>query len=238
MSAAEKACVFTVSTDNSFDFLSDEYASLFQRSCAMAFQHPIWLDSLYRRLVPALGVQPLIITVRADGVLVLVLPLIRRRFGLMSLVEFADLRVSDYVAPVCDGETFHRVLADATTCQAIQQALKPYDLLRIQKVPQGALPLERLLGVSGRSAMAMSAHSTPLRAPYTDWRKAMLEPSYQKELDKKRRKLGRKGQVILQQLQDPQAMRTAFARMRGYRDLRFGAEDLLQTPLYFEFYLD
>ncbi|MBN4669075.1 cellulose biosynthesis protein CelD, partial [Pandoraea nosoerga] len=41
---------FDVCIDDAFDFLSEEYATLFEGSDATAFQHPLWLDSLYRKL--------------------------------------------------------------------------------------------------------------------------------------------------------------------------------------------
>jgi CelD/BcsL family acetyltransferase involved in cellulose biosynthesis len=231
--------VFSVSTDNSFNFLSEEYQGLFQASRATPFQHPLWLDQLYGTLAPALAVQPLIVTVRSgDGGLAMVLPLVRRKYGLMSVVEFADLRVSDYVSPVCDDKTFADILADEQACKEIRRALKPYDLLRIQKLGDDALALDQLLGVAARTSMNIRAHSAPLYAPYAQWRKDNIEPSYQKELEKKRRKLNRKGEVRLERLADPQAIEAAFAAMRHYRGLRFGDDDLLQTPSYLEFYLN
>ena len=82
---------------------------------------PLWLDRLYARLVPHVGAQPLIVTVRsrADGRLVMVLPLLRQRRGAMRVVEFADLRVSDYASPVCDEFTFARILRDQAACAEI-----------------------------------------------------------------------------------------------------------------------
>src|SRR5580698_9914290 len=74
--------VFTVTVTSQFDFLSEEYATLFAESSATAFQHPIWLDAIYHKLVPRLNVEPLIVTVReaANGRLLMVLPLVRRRY--------------------------------------------------------------------------------------------------------------------------------------------------------------
>ena len=100
--------MFDVALENSFDFLSDEYRALFENSRATAFQNPLWLDHLYRRLAPRLDAEPLIIAVRwsNNGRLALILPLIRRRYGVMKVIEFADLKVCDYAAPVCDDATF------------------------------------------------------------------------------------------------------------------------------------
>ena len=58
--------MFLVQAEHSFDFLSAEYAELFSRSHATAFQSPLWLDRLYTRLVPHVGAQPLIVTPATD----------------------------------------------------------------------------------------------------------------------------------------------------------------------------
>ena len=90
---------FDVCIDDAFDFLSEDYAELFGRSDATAFQHPLWLDSLYRKLAPAAAAKPLIVVVRAraTGALAAVLPFLRGRRGPMRPHEFADHRVCDYL---------------------------------------------------------------------------------------------------------------------------------------------
>ena len=74
-----------------FDFSSDEYAALFAGSAATAFQHPLWLDSIYSKLAPACGTNRLVITVRtrAIGELVMILPMLRVRRGPIRTVELA-----------------------------------------------------------------------------------------------------------------------------------------------------
>jgi len=231
--------VYEIVLEHAFSFLSEEYAALFRLSCASAFQHPTWLDRLYGRLAPALGAEPLVITARdrADGRLAMVLPLVRRRRGTMRVIEFADLRVSDYTAPVCDAATFELILQDKAACAALRKLLKPYDLLRIRKLGETALPLERLLGTRPRSPLGMSAHAVKLYGPYTEWRKDSIDPSYRKELDKKQRQLSRKGDVRFEVSRDPEAIKAAFQAMRHYRESRF-QDDLLQKDVYFDFYLE
>jgi CelD/BcsL family acetyltransferase involved in cellulose biosynthesis len=167
----------------------------------------------------------------------MVLPLVRRRRGTMRVVEFADLRVSDYAAPVCDAATFELILQDKAACAALRKLLKPYDLLRIRKLGETALPLERLLGTRPRSPLGMSAHAVKLYGPYAEWRKDSIDPSYRKELDKKQRQLSRKGDVRFEVSRDPEAIKAAFQAMRHYRESRF-QDDLLQKDVYFEFYLE
>ena len=99
---------FDIAIEQAFDFLSPEYAALFDSSAATAFQHPLWLDSLYARLASHAGATPLVVVVRrrATGALAMVLPLLRIRRGPIRTIEFADLRVSDYLAPVCSPRYF------------------------------------------------------------------------------------------------------------------------------------
>jgi CelD/BcsL family acetyltransferase involved in cellulose biosynthesis len=233
--------VFDIALDNSFDFRADEYHALFESSRATAFQHPLWLDHLYCRLAPRLNAEPVIVTARwsRDGRLAMVLPLFRQRHGVMRVLEFADLKVSDYAAPVCDESIFTQLLRDDDACRRIRAALLPYDVLRLQKLRDDALPLDRLLGISSRTSMTMSAHSVPLNGPYETWRAERIDRSYRKELDKKGRQIRRKGDLRFEVWRDPEAVTAAFHKMREYRLPRFQDRedpDLLQTPAYFDFY--
>ncbi|UCI07136.1 GNAT family N-acetyltransferase [Mesorhizobium sp. B1-1-8] len=235
--------MFKVTVEDSFDFRSTEYVELFTNSAATAFQHPIWLALLYEKIVRRGAATPLIIVVRDDasGKLAMVLPLVRSRYMRLKVVEFADMRVSDYVSPVTDEQTFSRILADGRTVAAIRKQLKPYDLLRIGKLGDRSLPLERLLGIDKRESMGMSAYSSKLEATFESWREHQLDRSYRKELDKKSRQLGRIGEARFECADNPDAIRTTFDALKLYRGKRFdgsdGPADLLQQPSYFEFYL-
>jgi CelD/BcsL family acetyltransferase involved in cellulose biosynthesis len=233
--------LFEVTVDNSFDFLSAEYADLYRRSVATAFQHPAWLAALYAKLLTHNGAEALIVVVRfrTDGSLAMVLPLVRRRYAILRVVEFADLRVSDYASPVADVATFSQIVADAATGAQIRRALKPYDLLRINKLAELGLPIEALLDIGRRDGMGMSAYATSLDGSFPDWRQSRLTASYRKELDKKLRQLHRRGDVRFACVTDPTAIETAFDAMRAFRRIRFedrGGGELLQIAPYFDFY--
>src|SRR4051794_17586428 len=75
--------MFDIAVEPAFDFLSREYAELFDRSAATAFQHPFWLHSLYTRLAPHAQASPLVVVARhrTTGALAMVLPLLRIRRG-------------------------------------------------------------------------------------------------------------------------------------------------------------
>ncbi|MHA6687411.1 GNAT family N-acetyltransferase [Mesorhizobium sp. A556] len=234
--------MFEVAVENSFDFQSSEYRKLFDESEASAFQHPHWLSSLYAKLMGPNSAAPLIIVVRiqADKRLALVLPLVRRRYAGLRVIEFADLRVSDYASPVADAKTFDAIVADSASVAAIQRLLKPYDLLRIGKLADCSLRLEKLLGIDAREDMGMSAYASKLEASFPEWREKRITQSYGKEIAKKSRQLHRRGEVRFECVTDPDAMATAFQAMRVYRGERFkyrdGTGDLLQLPPYYDFY--
>ena len=143
---------FDIAIEQGFDFLTPDYAELFDNSAATAFQHPLWLDTLYTRLASHVGATPLVVVVRhrATGALAMVLPLLRIRRGPIRTVEFADLRVSDYLAPVCSPQVFSELLKDESACAEIRCLVRPFDLLRMTKLPDGRLPIENLLAAPRR----------------------------------------------------------------------------------------
>ena len=230
-----------VAIENNFDFLSPEYAKLFAASDATAFQHPRWLDGLYKRLVPANNAAPLIVTVRESvaGALVMVLPLVRRRYGMLKVVEFADLRVSDYAAIVSDSRRLAEMLADGSLLKTLRAAVAPYDLLRIGKMQDGGPPLHRLFGGGEPTRMPTNAYAVPLEASFEAWRTAHLNASYAKELNKKSRQLARKGDLKFARVTDADLVMRTFEALKIFRRDRFEVTtggELLQLPAYFDFY--
>jgi CelD/BcsL family acetyltransferase involved in cellulose biosynthesis len=233
--------VFEVAVENLFNFASAEYAVLFAKSSATAFQHPAWLTGIYRRLMTHNKAAPLIIVVRhsIDKSLAMVLPLVRRRYGSLKVIEFADLRVSDYTAPVTDAETFDAIAADRPARTELLAALRPYDVLRLNKLQTGALPLQALFGIDEQTSMGVNAYATSLGGSYEDWRASRLKPSYRKELDKKLRQLHRRGNVRFEQSTTSADIMETFEALRIFRRDRFennGGGELLQVPAYFDFY--
>jgi CelD/BcsL family acetyltransferase involved in cellulose biosynthesis len=163
---------------------------------------------------------------------------VRRRYGTLRTIEFADFGVSDYASAVASDAAAQAIAADRAACARIKAALKPYDVLRIQKLREDAFPIERLVGAPERVAMPMSTYAVPLTADFAGWRKEKISASYRKELDKKLRQLNRKGALSFSSVSDPDIIRATLEKMREYRGPRFGDGDLLQNPAYFDFYFD
>ncbi|WP_084245708.1 GNAT family N-acetyltransferase [Rhodoplanes sp. Z2-YC6860] len=232
--------VFMVAVTSQFDFLSEEYATLFAGSNATAFQHPIWLDAIYNKLVAPLNVEPLIMTVRgaANGDLKMVLPLLRRKYLGLRTIEFADLGVSDYVAPVASQATIDAIAADPFTCRRIKTLMQPFDMLRIRKLQSSSEAIRKVLGGTVCSELPMSAYAVPLGSDFATWRVNSISASYRKELDKKSRQLHRKGKVVFDCASDVETIKATLLKMQEYRRGRFESGDLLQDQVFFDFYLD
>ena len=124
-----------------------------------AFQHPLWFDAWYRAFA---NVSPLIAIIgdAVTGRKLALVPLIRRVQHGVRIVEFADLNVTDYNAPVLRaGVTFDMSQARAISNALISELRKipgGVDLVRLQKMPAslagGVNPLA-LLGREGSSSL-------------------------------------------------------------------------------------
>jgi CelD/BcsL family acetyltransferase involved in cellulose biosynthesis len=124
-----------------------------------AFQHLLWFSAWYSAFKEA---SPLIAIVRdtVSGRKVALVPLIRRVRHGIRIVEFADLNVTDYNAPILrPGVAF--TMAEARTIgKALLARLRKVpggaDLIRLQKMPSrlasGINPLA-LLGRDGSSSL-------------------------------------------------------------------------------------
>lgn len=235
--------MFEITASEHFDFLSPEYQALFARSPATAFQHPLWLDRVYARLLPESGAAPVIVTARAreDGRLAMVLPLLRRKLLGMSVIEYADLAVSDYAAPICTTEDYAAVTGDPECQKALHDVLGPFDLFRAKKIRADTPSFSGLFGGAAQSTMRSSAHATRLADSFGEWREARLDKGFRRFLERKRRQLARKGKLAFRCARDPGETAEAFEKMRAFRGERFyerDATDLLQEQACFDFYLD
>ena len=228
----------SVGVEPGFDFGSSEYEALFAESDATAFQHPVWLAELYRSLGPSKGAEALVVTVREDRRLALVLPLMRRRRNGLRVVEFADLGVSDYAAAICRRGDFDRIAA-ADLGGRLRQAIRPFDMMRIMRQRADGPDLAALLNGASRRSSDDHAHAVAIEPPFAEWRARSIDASAVRELDRKRRKLGRKGDVRLERAA-PDRIPAVFAASRAFRTSRLegrGLQDVLSDPATLAFYV-
>ena len=229
---------YSVQREDDFDFLSPEYADLHSRSGATPFQHPVWLTALYEELAPRRNASKRVVTVRdEDDRLALVLPLAYRRQGILRLLEFADLGVNDYAAPVLD-LTAPDLPENDGVARQIRQALGGFDLLRIERVPDKPDVLLSL--ISGASAVRhhYDTHLMDLAETVEAWR-GRLDPAFVRHLERKYKRLRPKGERRVRVVGDVAEVDGLMARMQEFRAARFAERrgtDLVQDADCFRFY--
>lgn len=238
---APAATTFAVQREDDFDFLSVEYADLFERSDATPFQHGLWLDQLYSSLAPTQGARKNVVTVRrADDQLVAVLPLVRRRSGGVRLVEYADLGVADYAAPVIDRSAVDFLREDRSISRRIRQALGRFDALRIERVADSPAGFERLFAGARSREHLYGTHLVKLAGSVDTWRDG-LEPQFVHRLDKAYKRLRAKGEHTFRTIADPAEVEPLMVRLQSLRAARFSGtrtKDVMQEPEVFQFYLE
>ena len=235
MPAASDDHDLRIACEKSFDFSGPDYACLFEAAATGAFAHPLWLGTFYAMLAPARGAAPVVVTGRQpNGRLVFVLPMILRRVQGIRLLEATDLGVSDYAAPVIDPASRPALAADTTLTARIRAVLPGHDMLRLRPVRPEAVADWRMFLAAEPEPADFSAHAATLTAPYADWRRTAFSRSFQKYLDRRKKRLLKNPAVRLDRLEGPAAAE-AVHRLRDLRSGRFDG-DPIQTPDVARFY--
>lgn len=231
---------YIVQREDHLDFLGSEYSALYGRSNASAFQSGLWLKNFYRDLAPARGAKSCIVTVRTrkNGHLVAVLPFIRRWRGPVRCVEYADLGVTDYAAPVLDRDHDRQIRSDPTLPARVRAALGRFDLLLIERVVDDAEAIGGLVRGARSGEHPYGAHLMPLATDVQTWRER-FDPGITRRLNKSYKRLRSRGGTNFRLVEDLQEVDAVFGDLRDFRSARFGERgglDLFQDPDCFAFY--
>ena len=154
------------------------------------FQHPQWVAAWYDAFTAADGIEPVIavITDASTGEQAALLPLIRRRQNNITIVEFADLDLTDYNAPLLgpaaprDAKAARALWRDLLT--ALRRLPGGADLIRLRKVAvdlDGRLNPLALLDDAG--PCPVNGNITTTGEDYDAWRYT-LEKTVRKELER------------------------------------------------------
>jgi CelD/BcsL family acetyltransferase involved in cellulose biosynthesis len=206
----------------------------------LAFQGETWLKAWYGAKCGA-GVEPLPVTLvdAASGRDSLGLPLIRRRDGRLRVIEFADLGITDYNAPILGPG----VAADAGAdiLHALRSARLNADALRFTKMPVS------INGVANPLALAPGArpgrlNGNILHVPgrWEDWHWG-LERTFRKELERSWRVFTRHADAAFTRIVDrSEAVRvfTDLKRLQRDRITELGLPYVLDEAANDAFYDD
>jgi CelD/BcsL family acetyltransferase involved in cellulose biosynthesis len=154
------------------------------------FQDRRWLDAWYGAFAGAAEVEPLIavITDAATGGLAALLPLIRRPHKGIRIVEFADLTLTDYNAPLLGAARPRDTAAARALWRALTAALRRLpegcDLIRLRKMPAELSQLPNPLALlDGASRCPLNGNVVTTGDDFDAWRHS-LEKAVRKELER------------------------------------------------------
>jgi CelD/BcsL family acetyltransferase involved in cellulose biosynthesis len=211
--------------------------------CGTAFQTRAWLLPWYRIVAPRFNASPLFVTVshRTTGRAVMFFPLcLRRRHGL-RIVEFADLGVSDYNAPIMAPGPELPAGAMASLWTEICRRLPPADIVRFTKMPEtSSQSFVPLIGLDWMQRMDLRSWTLPLPQTRDEYDKTILKPKDRKEQRRKQRHLSEAlGDVTFRTASAATGRREIFEALTRQRRNRFrdrGRWDILDDPTFFRFY--
>jgi CelD/BcsL family acetyltransferase involved in cellulose biosynthesis len=229
-----------VRVEPDFDFLSAEYRAFYRPHRATAFQAPLWMDQIHRRLAPGLQAKQHTLTLRNrnDGALVALVPFVLQHIKGIRMLAPADFGVCDYNSIVGDRQTLAMIAGDPALVKRINACLEGCDLLLFRKVREDDFDVARLFPKSESSAAEHAAYHSEIGEDFDEWRRRTIRRKFSKELGRLQRQAEREfGGYEHRPARNEAEIREAFGLLRAWRVGRFDG-DLLQNPLYFDFYLE
>ncbi len=222
--------------------VKERWQSLTSKGRSTAFQGYEWCELWYRTLGKAHGAVPLILIVTdtRTGQDVMLLPLCCRREGRLRIVDFADLGVSDYTAPVvATGFAPDRQVMRDIWAQ-VRDALPPADLLLLARLPERiGEDANPLLLLPGCRRLDMRAHGVRLPESWRAYEAGFLKRHFRADLRRRRRKLESVGKTTFVVADSADDIRQVFQVMLAQRRQRFatlGHDNCLEHEAFRQFY--
>jgi|GEM_PF-2861262 len=229
---------FNFSLEPNFDFLSEEYRSLYKSACATVFQSPLWLDHIHRYLAPALKAKQSTITAR-DGLtheLLAVFPMVIHKTYGVPTIQPADFDVCDYNAVVASAEVLTQVAEDPQALTRLDALLGRGPLLLFRKVRSDGFDYSRLFPRCRTQPSDSVSFHCDMDDDLEFWKYELLNKQASRKLEQLFRKLQRDfpGSEFVR-VEDHDLIIQAIECVRDCRVDRLDDDILRQQP-YFDFY--
>jgi CelD/BcsL family acetyltransferase involved in cellulose biosynthesis len=249
--AGSGAADFVVDVDESVEPFLQRWAKLLDEH-ASPFHAVSWLRAWYATLGAGDAYRPVLVGVRRKdtGADVMLLPLTSRRSGGLSIVEFADGGIIDYISPLLapdwagDLRTIDQVRTRAHSLWLVLRgALRDHDVLLINKMlgelldehSQRVNPLMQSLRTQSCEMFGNQFH---VPGDWDAWR-FTLDKRVRKEMERCWRVFTRSEQARFERMTDLGEAQRVFAlleQQQGIRMHQAGARYVLDQPVFREFY--
>lgn len=238
--ASVRAAGFLIEIAREWSAVATAWDGAARRGAATAFQHRGWLEAWYGAFAHRADIEPRLVTVRnrATGELALCLPLIRRRRKGMRFIEFADLDLTDYNAPLLGPAAPRDASSTKVMWRQVRRALDG-DVLRVRKMPleiEGRPNPLALLPAAGASSL--NGNIVAVGEDYDAWRFS-LERTVRKELERSWRVFTRDPQARFEIVADKAKALHLLSTMemqQGERMQQLGANYILNDESCAAFY--
>ncbi|MGO4871859.1 MAG: GNAT family N-acetyltransferase [Roseiarcus sp.] len=207
------------------------------------FQTRAWILPWLQIVAPKFGATPVYVTVRDRHTqrAVMFFPLCRRRWRGLATIEFPDLGLSDYNAPLTAPDLDLDAAEIRDLWDQIHRGLPPADIVRFDKVPTTFRgrdnPIARLEWMQRTELCAWELRLPPKRELYDE---RALDRKTRKEHRRKRKHLAeRVGAFELRHAATPSDGEAIFDALRNQRRVRFQRtrrSDVLDNPCFLAFY--
>lgn len=204
------------------------------------FQSPFWLANWFVVIGQDSSVDPLLVMIRdARGEVLLACPLVRRREGGVTVLEFPDLGVSDYAAPLLRRDSVARLPQGEALWALIAGALPPTDLLRFERLCPTVAGMANPLYDHPRARLnRLTGWVTPTVDSWEGFR-SVLSGRQRENSAKNRRRFLRQPDAEIVIHNDPEAALAALARLDALQESRMrekGQAYQLNNPRIAAFY--
>lgn len=210
-----------------------DWARLAETGAPTPFQSLAWLDAWHAAHSGVVRPCPVFIADAASGRDLFAAALACRRDAGREVIEFADLGLTDYNAPLLAPQAPEGVAFASELWDALRAALPQADLLRIEKTPRRLGARDNPLAlVAGAAPSRLSGNVLHLDMAWEEWR-AGLERTVRKELERSLRVFERSPGARFRRIRDPlegRATLATLARMQRRRIAALGLPYELDAP--------
>jgi CelD/BcsL family acetyltransferase involved in cellulose biosynthesis len=192
----------------------------------MPFQDPRWLDAWYQAFANIDDVEPLIavISKAATSEQVALLPLVRRVQNGIRIVEFADLDLTDYNAPILGSAAPRDAKAARALWRVLLAALRRIpggaDLIRLRKMSIDLDGRPNPLALLGGAGLCSVNGNVVTTGDDFDAYRYSLERTVRKELERSWRVFAREAAAAFQIITDRTEALRLLATMETQQDAR------------------
>ncbi|ODS01017.1 hypothetical protein AUC69_07425 [Methyloceanibacter superfactus] len=223
------------------DAMRARLAAVYRDGFATPFQTPEWISAWYATVGIKREAEPLLVfvTEHATGQAVMTLPLVRHRSDGLDVIDFADLGVTDYNAPILGPAAPASPEDFRALWERIVKALPKADLVQLRKMPATIdghpNPLVLLRGVSPSHSPGFS-----VRLP-DEWDGYLqtLGKKFRKELGRSLRLFEKEGATAFNRIDTVSEAHSVLAVMNAQQRARLdemGYAYVLEEDAYHAFY--